>query len=287
MSAVDKGETKGGQNGPSVSVDPTIEAVAQIASHLARVAVGPDGKLQPGAEFQMAIRGKEERSETLERLVLEVCPNGVDGARWKAWLDGGRSPFEDKPKKVAPGAERPSQTLVRSSNKVRGQEKKVERARQDLEDAERELAFVKAYENAAVHWYVVSQLIDIMEPAIAVGPAWTIMRALSSYASDDAADKATNMFVGGEKEDAIVYFRKIRARDTREIFEALDLFAGVPDFEEAVRAAILKVCKDFEPRREKVVSTGRRPRSEKAMKTTAHPEAQGDADDVLEGLQVT
>src|SRR3546814_4393046 len=54
-------------------------------------------------------------------------------------------------KKAAPGKERPSQTLVRSSNRVRGQEKKVDRLRSDLLEAEEELRFVKAYENAAVH----------------------------------------------------------------------------------------------------------------------------------------
>src|SRR3546814_1036094 len=49
-------------------------------------------------------------------------------------------------------------TLVRSSNRVRGQEKKVDRLRSDLLEAEEELRFVKAYENAAVHWHVVDQL---------------------------------------------------------------------------------------------------------------------------------
>src|SRR3546814_9913092 len=70
-------------------------------------------------------------------------------------------------KKAAPGKERPSQTLVRSSNRVRGQEKKVDRLRSDLLEAEEELRFVKAYENAAVHWHVVDQLIEIMSPAFA------------------------------------------------------------------------------------------------------------------------
>src|SRR3546814_2677478 len=106
-------------------------------------------------------------------------------------------------KKAAPGKERPSQTLVRSSNRVRGQEKKVDRLRSDLLEAEEELRFVKAYENAAVHWHVVDQLIEIMSPAFAMGPAWTLMRSLSAHVSDEEADKATDIFVGAEKIESI------------------------------------------------------------------------------------
>src|SRR3546814_5963848 len=74
-----------------------------------------------------------------------------------------------------------------------GQEKKVDRLRSDLLEAEEELRFVKAYENAAVHWHVVDQLIEIMSPAFAMGPAWTLMRSLSAHVSDEEADKATDI----------------------------------------------------------------------------------------------
>src|SRR3546814_15282360 len=121
-----------------------------------------DLKLHANAEIQIALRDKDGRSKILEQLIREVCPDGVSGAQWRAWLVGGRSPFDVQPKKAAPGKERPSQTLVRSSNRVRGQEKKVDRLRSALLEAEEELRFVKAYENAAVHWHVVDQLIEIM-----------------------------------------------------------------------------------------------------------------------------
>src|SRR3546814_15316428 len=45
MSEANKGATTGGQDGPSDSGIPAIESIAQISSHLARVAVGRDGKL--------------------------------------------------------------------------------------------------------------------------------------------------------------------------------------------------------------------------------------------------
>src|SRR3546814_6254411 len=88
-----------------------------------------------------------------------------------------------------------------------GQEKKVDRLRSDLLEAEEELRFVKAYENAAVHWHVVDQLIEIMSPAFAMGPAWTLMRSLSAHVSDEEADKATDIFVGAEKIESMARYR--------------------------------------------------------------------------------
>lgn len=294
MSTSTKGGTEDGRNGLSESVDPAFEAVSKIASHLASIASGTNDKLVPSAQFQIDVRSVENRETILNQLVLEVCPSWVNPDAWLAWLQGGVSPFIPKTEKAGRQSENPAQTLQRKTKSVVTQEKKVAQAQRELEASQRalalaedQLAYVKAYESAALHFQVVNELVQIMAPAFAMGPAWTIMRALTSYVSDDAADKATYMFFGEDKLDAIVDYRKIRVRDTREMFEALDLFAGVPDFEEAVRAAVLKVCKDFEPRREEVVSNGRRPRSERAMKTTAHPDAQSDADEVLEGLQVT
>src|SRR3546814_18535764 len=108
MSEANKGATTGGQDGPSDSGIPAIESIAQISSHLARVAVGRDGKLHANAEIQIALRDKDGRSKILEQLIREVCPDGVSGAKWRAWLVGGSSPFDVQPKKAAPGKERPS-----------------------------------------------------------------------------------------------------------------------------------------------------------------------------------
>src|SRR3546814_16361590 len=106
---------------------PAIESIAQISSHLARVAVGRDGKLHANAEIQIALRDKDGRSKILEPLIREVCPDGVSGAQWRAWLVGGRSPFDVQPKKAATGQERPSPPLLRRSNRFRGKEKKNHR----------------------------------------------------------------------------------------------------------------------------------------------------------------
>lgn len=278
--------TEGSENRLSESEENEIGAISRITNHLARMASNVDGKLLPNAEFQIAVRDPEDRAKILEQLVLEVCPSGVDQAAWRTWLNGGKSPFENKPRKPAPGKERPAQTLVRSSNAVSSQMKRVDRAKADLEEAERQLAFVKAYENAAVHWYVVDQLLDIMRPSFAMGPAWTIMRALSSYVSDEQADRATPSFIGDEKPIGMAKYREIRLNETREILNALDWFSAYKPFEDELRDAILKVVREFDHRRSEAAADGRRPRSEKTMKEQPHPKAVADADDILEGLTV-
>src|SRR3546814_18720528 len=59
MSEANKGATTGGQDGPSDSGIPAIESIAQISSHLARVAVGRDGKLHANARSEERRVGKE------------------------------------------------------------------------------------------------------------------------------------------------------------------------------------------------------------------------------------
>src|SRR3546814_19843083 len=78
MSEANKGATTGGQDGPSDSGIPAIESIAQISSHLARVAVGRDGKLHANAEIQIALRDKDGRSKLLEQLIRAVCPSSEE-----------------------------------------------------------------------------------------------------------------------------------------------------------------------------------------------------------------
>src|SRR3546814_3048944 len=72
MSEANKGATTGGQDGPSDSGIPAIESIAQISSHLARVAVGRDGKLHANAEIQIALRDKDGRSKRSEEHTSEL-----------------------------------------------------------------------------------------------------------------------------------------------------------------------------------------------------------------------
>ncbi len=262
------------------------EAIKLIARHLHERALTEAGELSPDAQFQMAIRHAPERAALLEKLILEICPKGVDAATWSKWLRGGKSPFPELPlKKVGTKGEWPSQTLLRTTPRVNKQNKKIDGLRRELEAEEEHLAYLKAHDNAALHWLVVDQLIGIMAPAFAMGPAWTVMRVLSAHLSDEEAKGLTRQMLDDEeKKEAIEAYRELRKDESKQLLTALDHFSGHHGFERALRAAMMRVIREFEPMREEWTRSGRPPRSTAVMRETAHPEAQGDRDKILDGL---
>lgn len=285
MPAENEGEAEGGQNRQPDDGVQGLGAVLQIASHLAKTAITQKGKLSATAAVQLALRDPLKRREILEQVIVEVSPDGVDEASWCNWLQGGRSPFEIPLRKVAAGSDGPTRLLARSTPRVRAQEKKVERARAALQAEERELVVARAYENGAVHWHVVDQLSSIVEPAFAMGPAWTIMRALSAHLSDAGAEAETFDLIGKEKERAIEAMRSQRVRETSMMMEVLDLGSGNEKFEAAVRSAVKKVCADWDKKREDLLAEGRKARSCEQAKIEVHPKASNGAEDILAGLR--
>lgn len=230
----------------------------------------------------------------LEQLVASVAPDGVDTDLWVRWLEGGESPFEKHSlRKISGGDERQIQTLMRAPPRVSKQEQKLEQLRRDqgkleakIAQEERLLRYFRSHQNAALHWFVVEQLIKLMSPLFAMGPAWTLMRALSAHISDEHIDRRTPGMFGAEKEEVTKRLRANRVKETEKLMAALDHFSGFEPFEDAVRKAIAKVVSDFERRAGEAAKDGRRPRSAKARAENPHPKAQKDASAVLEGLNV-
>lgn len=261
------------------------EAIKLIVRHLQERALTEAGELSPDAQFQLDVRSPLKRRELLEQLILEICPNGVDAAAWSKWLRGGKSPFPERPVKVGPGTEWPGQTLLRTTPRVNKQKQKIEKLRAELEAEEKRLAYLKAHDNAALHWLVVDQLIDIMSPAFAMGPAWTVMRALSGHVSEEEAEEVGRLvLIDEDREETINQHRDRRKKESEHILAALDHFSGHRGFEHALRRAVKSVIRECEPLREEWTRSGRRPRSRTAISETAHPEAQEDRREVLEGL---
>lgn len=286
MSSKIEASDEGGQKAPSESVeDGRVAALAQLLAHVTSTAIGHDGVLTPQAKAQIDLRDADERSKFLENLLVEVCPNGVDPDLWEGWLNGGTHCFGERLKKAGPGAEKPIQTLTRTPPRVVKQEEKIAEMRAALEAEERRLIYYKAHQSAALQWYVTDHLISIMAPAIAMGPAWTVMRAISGYMSAEDAHRNTLLLEGKAKDRAIQDFRGQKQAESDELMEALDHWSGDPGFEKDLRAAIKNVIADYADRREKRVQSGRPRRSHEKMRTTIHPEAKMDAKDVLSGLK--
>jgi hypothetical protein len=249
-------------------------------------AIGPAGELKADAATQMALHSDEERAKLLDELVLNLSPPAFDLGQLSSWLDGGSSPFPKKGlDKVGKECEWPGQTLVRSAPRVSRQSKRVEALKAELAAEEQKLAYAQAHERAAIQWFVTDHLIKLISPVFAMGPAWTLMRAVSGHLPEEVGEAATSYLEGNQKEQALGKMRSDRVMESETLHAALDFFSGAGEFEEAVRGALLKVCRDFDKRREEFATEGRRSRSKKARQTEVHPKAQNDASDVLDGLK--
>lgn len=280
--------TDGVQDGTSGSVEDSPDAMLIIARHLTEQAIGLMGELTPEAQFQVDIRKPEKRSKILEALLAEVCPNGVNEQLWRRWLGGGASPFpKTKQDWVGSKNERPAQTIIRTSKRVRTQEEKLARMRAEVEAEERQLAYLKAHDNAALHWHVADHLISIISAVFAMGPAWTLMRSVAPYASEEAANFETrSMDDGPAREKAKAVFRQKREAEGLKLLEALDFFGGDVQFENDLRKQIMDVVKFHERRRPDLEKEGRRKRSPERMARTVNAHARVDADEVIEALKL-
>lgn len=89
----------------------------------------------------------------------------------------------------------------------------------------------------------------LFSPLFAMGPAWTLMRAISGHVPDEIADEMTFMLQGKDKERGIAQLRETKQRESQGLFDALDFWSGNADFEMEVRAAVLRVVEEFGPRR--------------------------------------
>jgi len=280
----------GGALRPSGAAKESTEAIRAVVRHIAETALSPEGKLRPNAKFQIDIRSNEKRSDLLEDLIADVSPKGVHPDLWLEWLQGGPSPFEmKKPKSPGKGVERPSRTLLRSTPRVRAQEKKISNLREQLAVEERELMAMKALEDAALHWHVVDQLLGLLSPVFAMGPAWAIMRAIAPHLSDEHANKMT-LILEDDKDaraDAIKELREKWKVQSNEAMEALDFFAGNPDFEWALRGAILDVTYRFstdQKLRAEWQEKGGRRRGKEAIRTSVNPEAKEGSEEILDSF---
>lgn len=286
MSQKHEGVSGGGQNGPSDLGEEGSEAMLAIARHLAGKALSLTGELTVDASIQLALRDEVQRVKLLEDLVAVLAPDEVSLEQWTEWLDGGESPFPKRKQveKVGTSTEWPSQTLVRTSPRVSRQQKKVEALRAQLKAEEVRLKFAQAHDRAAMQWFVTDHLIALLGPVFAMGPAWTVLRAISAHVPQSVADEATIFEVGKGKEIAVESLRKSRKAETALMLDLMDLGSGVVEFEEAIRAALLTVCQDFEKRRDALIADGRRPRSKEKLSSEVHPKARNDAQAILNGL---
>jgi hypothetical protein len=264
----------------------TEKSVRRLSKHLFASAISGAGQLTSNARVQEDLRSAGKRPVVVDELLAEICPEEVDAADWADWLTGGKNPFENLDiKNVNAPGDWPSQTLSRAADRVKTHESKVAKAERQLALAQTQLAYVKAHENAALHYLVMDQILARVRPMFAMGPAWAIMRIVSAHLSDEEADIRTAMLEEFRRPAAKAQIRGERAKDSEDLMDALDLMAGHIPFERALRSAMLKVVRDTKAMQDEVLAKGRRRRGKVAKTSTINPAGLSDAHEVLEGLK--
>lgn len=263
-----------------LELDPaTQKGLAQILKYVETVAIGNEASLTPDAQFQLDFRSSESRAEKLHKFAAELSPPGAYLQPWADWRATGTSPFAGtKLMPVGSAKENPAQTLSRATDRIEKQEAKIEKKRAALRAEEEQLDYMKAMEKLSLSTVVQAELFSLFKVTFAMGPAWTIMRALSGYATDAFVAEMTAFFDGKAK---ILEEQKVRAEQREEhekIMKALDMHAGDEAFERRLREAILGVIDTYQGSSE----TGYAGRSRKAMREAINPRSAANFEDVLD-----
>lgn len=292
MSAMIEEADEGGAQRPSGVSEEGIGNLAEVIAHLSEIAIGSKGELLPDAASLMALRRLNTRDQHLRDLVASLHPAEVNPAVWTQWLAGGEQPFEGvKPKSLKPSDQSTGRALERHSPKVKKMLESVaaakvgvDAAQRRLEKAEENLARVTAYEKALIQFAVSEHLVSIMAPMFAMGPAWTVMRALSAHASDEFYEDLTVMVDPKKRELATERLRKERAQQTEELLSVLDLWSGDHQFELDLRSAIATVVDRYKKRGSERDREGMRSRGKDAIRNSVRPETTTSSAEILAGM---
>lgn len=269
------------------------KAAVELAAGLVRIARDEHGELSGDGEVLKALREDGGLDDLFVRVFSSLCPEDVNRKLWVEWLQGGKGPYEPpKVRKKKETTVRPSVAKTRASGRVTEMESKVREAKAELEVAERrvakverELLAVKNVERAELLWHVDRHFGNHLAPVFAMGPAWTIMRSLSSRLPEEVLESETEFMTPKEVERAVVKLKQKREDETSLMMETLDFLSGDIKFEEDVRSALVEVCKKHEKRFEDAKKEGRRRRSQANQSSTVNPRAVDGFDEVLDGLR--
>lgn len=207
------------------------------------------------------------RGDDLHRLLLDLVPADVDPAQWHDWLDGGaalpvppRLADPDQGRKAGARGAHVSAARRReeAARELALLEDKVAHARAVLADAEAAEQAAASHLRQVVAHRVLTDISRQLAGAFSMGPAWTLMRAVSGYIRDDHA------LGEGMDEHARVHVRSLldtASADSTEMLDLLDLHAGDTLLELRLRAAILSVLrKHHEPVKQELAERNYDPR---------------------------
>lgn len=196
--------------------------------------------ITPGARMAANLRTEEDRHRTLDPLIASLTPRDVDPVAWRRWLAGGRLPVSRKEieQVTAPGRAR-SQKLLKAGARVKTAAGRVSAARARLDAAEAALVQEQNFETALLQQVVTGHLVEALAPMFAMGPAWTILRAIAAEPEQEDVERALNGIALRNVAAVEKQVRDERADYHQTICEGLVRHGDNEEFRATIRLAIL------------------------------------------------
>lgn len=184
--------------------------------------------LDPADLGQIARLSMAKLDGVLDQLLAEMQPPNIDPNLWFEWFEGSLAPSrrKDLPNPVSGERHSVAEIAKRRSEKHQQLEQRVADMRAELATAEAELDESRLVEAELATWAVMSNLTKIFKPMFAMGPALTVMRAISAHSG------------GAERSDE-------REEETNALLKMLDHNRGNLEFEADLRAALLGLCEVY------------------------------------------
>lgn len=225
-------------------------ALAKVAAHL-----GLQARDDPGSIVRLAgLFERGGREEELFSILLDLVPAEVDAGAWLAWFDGGVA-ISRPAKRTDPDADRKMSArgaqvaAVRRRDEAQRQvqlaETKLSDAQSALMEAEQSVRATDQHLRQVVAHRMMYDIAGSTAGLFAMGPAWTLMRCVSGYIRHDAKRLEELDPEAREKVEELVANGR---KDSAEMLDLLDLYAGDVLLELRLRAVILSTLrKHHEP----------------------------------------
>lgn len=208
----------------STRVGAETEITAKVLALIHKLATNPAGSESAGMRAVDRLQGHVEREAFLREMVMNFRPPEADPELWLRWLSGGAEPFAPRvQKKPYISQANTKREVKRASTRVAAARTRIAKAERELAAAQSEAASSVEFESSLIAWALMEQITSLVMPIFAMGPAWTLMRAVGPSISDDEMEE--EMILEGHGDDR--QFWKIRpdwsARNCRKRFMLLSI----------------------------------------------------------------
>lgn len=223
------------------------------------------------------------RSEVVKRLVEQVRPYAFNPDRWISWAAGGSFPNELNMTRPVPSSQRASRAIGSASRDAARAQAKVDAAKLALSEAEAERDAAQAVNAAQMHFAIMHQIVDATRGTFAMGPAWTVMRALAAYYPQDTASFAA---MTPQQREECKAADEVTARRTSKMLATLDFWCGDQHFEHCLRSTIMEMTELFAMHDEKREQSGVKRRPLKTARDSMRPTPLSEVSAVIDKLRL-